>query len=320
MNGFDVIGDVHGCADALWALLKGMGYHETSRGWSHASRQAVFVGDLIDRGPQQREVVSTVRAMVDSGAARIVLGNHEFNAVAWATPDPALPGEFLRPHRGPKGAKNLHQHAAFLDGVREGSALHHELVDWFKSIPLWLDLGGLRVVHACWSTAHMESLRPVLDDAASLTADCLVEACQRGTVSYDAIETILKGPEIALGDGQSYLDKDGHRRKDARARWWDGSATTLNALAEIPPGSTTPDGEPFPELPHTPVPSTVIPRYTGDVPVVFGHYWRSGAPHVINDRAVCVDFSAIKGGPMVAYRWSGEAHLTNDSLFAVYPR
>jgi len=45
----------------------------------------VFVGDLIDRGIQQRDSVRIARSMVEAGAAQIVLGNHEFNAVAYST-------------------------------------------------------------------------------------------------------------------------------------------------------------------------------------------------------------------------------------------
>lgn len=131
-------------------------------------------------------------------------------------------------------------------------------------------------------------------------------------------KAILKGPEIALGDSLWYLDTQGHRREDARARWWDGSATTLSALAEIPPGCTTPNGEPFPNLPNDPIPPGLVPRYTGYVPVIFGHYWRSGSLSVNTTKTVCVDFSAVKAGPMVAYRWSGETDLTDAHLVAVY--
>jgi hypothetical protein len=45
----------------------------------------IFVGDFIDRGPQQREVLRIARAMCEAGSASAVLGNHEFNAIGWAT-------------------------------------------------------------------------------------------------------------------------------------------------------------------------------------------------------------------------------------------
>jgi hypothetical protein len=93
----DVIGDLHGQHDKLVSLLLHLGYSETDGIWSHPDRTAVFVGDLIDRGPKQLETVRAVRSMVESGTAMCVLGNHEFNAVAWVTPDPDHPGIPTRP-------------------------------------------------------------------------------------------------------------------------------------------------------------------------------------------------------------------------------
>ncbi len=99
MTSYDVIGDMHGHADKLTALLRKMDYSEHDGVWRHPTRQAIFVGDLIDRGPQQLETVDIVRRMVDAGTAQVVLGNHEFNAVAYATlsevatPAPTQPEE-----------------------------------------------------------------------------------------------------------------------------------------------------------------------------------------------------------------------------------
>ena len=116
---YDIIGDIHGHAGPLKRLLDRLGYVESAGVWRHPSRRALFLGDYIDRGPEQVEVVRIVRAMVDAGEALAIMGNHEFNAVAWATPDPHQAGAYLRPH----SAKNRHQHRAFLDQVEEDSRL-----------------------------------------------------------------------------------------------------------------------------------------------------------------------------------------------------
>ena len=84
MTAYDVIGDVHGHAGVLRGLLAKLGYVERGA-YRHPERQAVFVGDLIDRGPEQLATLRIVRSMVDAGDTLAVLGNHEFNAVAWAT-------------------------------------------------------------------------------------------------------------------------------------------------------------------------------------------------------------------------------------------
>jgi hypothetical protein len=141
MAGVDVIGDVHGHADRLRTLLARLGYEQRQGVWGHRERTAVFVGDLIDRGPGQLDTLRLVRAMVEAGTAQIVLGNHEFNAVAYATVHPERL-DYCRPH----DAKHREQHQAFLAEVDFGSSLHRSIIDWFMTIPMWLDLDGLRVV------------------------------------------------------------------------------------------------------------------------------------------------------------------------------
>ena len=80
---FDVIGDVHGCLAELEQLLAGLGYSlqrdaaGRSVGASHPSRRAVFLGDLVDRGPDTPGVLRLVMGMVSAGTAFCVAGNHE---------------------------------------------------------------------------------------------------------------------------------------------------------------------------------------------------------------------------------------------------
>lgn len=51
----------------------------------------------------------------------------------------------------------------------------------------------------------------------------------------------------------------------------------------------------------------IKPTYDQRKPVFFGHYWMQGAPVLQAEQMACVDYSAGKGGPLVAYRWSGES-------------
>ena len=66
---YDIIGDIHGHASRLEQLLERMGYERDAQSWRHPDRQAIFVGDFIDRGPEQVETYRLVRAMIDRGAA-----------------------------------------------------------------------------------------------------------------------------------------------------------------------------------------------------------------------------------------------------------
>ncbi|WP_030154425.1 polynucleotide kinase-phosphatase [Streptomyces sp. NRRL S-244] len=71
---FDIIGDIHGCSSELETLLGKLGYED---GVHPEGRTAVFVGDLVDRGPDSPGVLRRVMGMVGSGNALCVPGNHE---------------------------------------------------------------------------------------------------------------------------------------------------------------------------------------------------------------------------------------------------
>ena len=216
LEGYDIIGDVHGQLVKLTALLEQLGYRAVDGVWQHPHRKVIFIGDLIDRGRKQVAVVRLVQRMIAAGQAHIVMGNHEYNAIAWVTIDPET-SKPCRPHTPEK----RHGHRKFLRQVGEGSTLHHELVDWFRTLPLWLTVthrgNTLRVVHACWHEASMRNLAPYLTAARTLTPEGLITTSRKPSQAnealeaYEALETVLKGPEVHLG-GRGYLDKDGTPR------------------------------------------------------------------------------------------------------------
>ena len=128
---FDIIGDIHGHADALRRLLVKLEYKELEGVWRHHERTAIFLGDFIDRGPKQVETVMIVRRMVEAGSAQAIMGNHEFNAIAYYLKRPTQARRHLRTHTGKTGKKNLDQHASFLNEVKRQPGLHGELIEWF---------------------------------------------------------------------------------------------------------------------------------------------------------------------------------------------
>src|ERR1700740_885286 len=85
MPTIDVVGDIHGYADKLRKLLIRLGFEQTGGVCGSPDRKAIFVGDLIDRGSSIGEVMEIVEGMLRAGAAQIVMGNHEFNALAFHT-------------------------------------------------------------------------------------------------------------------------------------------------------------------------------------------------------------------------------------------
>jgi len=309
---YDIIGDIHGHAEALQTLLRSMGYTERQGAWRHPERQAIFVGDFIDRGPRQIEAVEVAMRMVQAGSAQAIMGNHEFNAIAWFLPDPAQPGEYLRPHHSLKyGDKNFQQHKAFLKEVN-GTPRHQEIIDWFLTLPLWLKLDGIRVVHACW---HQDFMRFLTENGlvnGRLTTDMMVQACreplheaEKDTPApsvFKAVEALTKGLEIPLPPPHTFVDKDGHRRDRVRVRWWDRQAVSYQQAALL-------DDDARAQLPDMPIAAHNLIGHDGATPVFVGHYWATGIPQLLSPKVACVDYSIGKGGKLVAYRWDGEPLL-----------
>ncbi len=313
MSGYDIIGDVHGEGTKLVGLLTHLGYVKSNGVYRHPQRRAIFVGDLIDRGEEQVEVLEIVRAMQTAGTAQVVMGNHEFNAIAYATEDPAHPGQFLREH----SEKNERQHAQFLRQVSPEARV--AWIEWFKTWPLWLDLDGFRVVHACWHEPSMRMVERVISTVDPSSDDFFARASTKGGDLYHAVEVLLKGPELSLERYglPPFRDKDEHGHKQARIRWWNVTGHTLREMADIPPGEPQENGDAYPLVQDVACDETELAyAYHGSKPVFFGHYWRTWPAAWGLDwteSTASVDFSAGAGGPLVAYRWDGEPTLTDEN-------
>jgi hypothetical protein len=311
MKSYDLVGDIHGYANKLEALLDLLGYVKSDRGYqAPVGRQLVFLGDLIDRGPGQMRVLEIARAMVESGNALCIMGNHEFNAVCYATDDPSNLGDCFRPNRADtvKCAKNREQHAEFLDQVGEGSAAHKGWVSWFRTLPPFLDLGGLRVVHGCWDDEAVATLIAGGWGPGSVLSDSLLaEVNREGSPMMDARELLTCGLELALPDGRSILDKSGHQHFEVRIANWRDCAKQIHEIALVPAGQEEQlKGMEWPA-------GLVISRIEGS-PIFVGHHWFAGHPVIESPKLACLDWSVAKGGKLVAYRWDGESELTNNKL------
>ena len=293
---YDIIGDIHGQLVKLEALLKKLGYRIKDGAYRNPEgRMAIFLGDLIDRGPGQVEVVNIVRNMIEAGSGRSILGNHEWNAIGFECQ--------LRPRTDNK----RREHKEFLDQVGEDSALHKELAQWFKTLPPFLELDGIRVCHAWWKQESIEVIRSAMNGEGVLDEEFLVTSFTKKTPSWRALEDVSKGYEVEMGNGASFLDHNGIPRKEIRVRWWDESADTYRKAALVPAGERD-------QIPDLPLPPDVVLGATSDVPTFVGHYWLMGTPGIQNPTTAVLDYGAGKSGPLVAYRWDGEPVLSNDNL------
>lgn len=139
---FDIIGDIHGCAGELRTLLTELGWQleyagDQAIGATHPEgRQAVFVGDLVDRGPDTPGVLRLVMGMVAAGTALCVAGNHEVKLVR------ALKGSNVKRNHGI--AESLDQLALETEEFRADALTFMDgLISHYV-----LDEGKLVVAHA----------------------------------------------------------------------------------------------------------------------------------------------------------------------------
>jgi len=305
---YDIIGDIHGYSKTLEALLQRLDYKKSDGVYRHAQRKVIFMGDLIDRGPEQKEVVAIVRRMVEAGEAICVMGNHEFNAIAYYTEHPNNSGKHLREHNN----KNKDQHKEFLAAYENTQDEYDDVIAWFKSLPLWVDLGELRIVHACWDVELMGILELQLGQNKTLTDDLLIKASLKNSAEYQAVEALLKGKEKKLPDGKSFRDKDGHERHEIRVKWHDNFRNYRDAFLG-PESQRT-------HVPDHPIDGDYLIEYSHKNPPVFiGHYWFDNEkPERLSANIACVDYSVAKdGGKLVAYRWDGEQIINNGKFIYV---
>ncbi len=304
---YDIIGDIHGHANELRQLLGALGYEFQGDCFRHPQRQVIFVGDFVDRGPQIPEVLEIVRSMHRRGAALAVMGNHEFNALAYHTRDPGNPSEFLRRH----SEKNQHQHAATLRQLSAEALADY--LEWFRSLPMWLELPGLRVVHACWDPEQIEVMQQALLHYDGVTSEFLRDATTLGTPLFDAIDDVLKGKEVNLPGDAFYLDKDGNRRRKLRVQWYRSATNESYASYAL----TGDDGLPGELIPQA-LGAKFQPYPVEERPVFFGHYWMQALrPAPLASNVACVDYSVAKGGMLCAYRWDGEQQLSAEKFFSI---
>lgn len=143
---FDIIGDVHGCFTELEQLLTSLGYRITRNGENCGSaffdvvppegRKAVFLGDLVDRGPGTPDVLKLVMSMVGSGSALCVPGNHDI--------------KLMRKLKG-KDVKITHGLAESLEQLdKESPQFKRDAADFLDKLVshYMLDDGNLVVAHA----------------------------------------------------------------------------------------------------------------------------------------------------------------------------
>ncbi len=140
----DVVGDVHGCADELENLLRQLGYQKVDGVYRHPdNRGVIFVGDLINRGPNTPGVLKVVSKMVKAGVAMTVLGNHDYEFIR-GVGRIEMSARARRTLKALETSKNPEKSVGRIHAVLEDAPL------WIKVASRDKGVRGLVAVHGAW--------------------------------------------------------------------------------------------------------------------------------------------------------------------------
>jgi hypothetical protein len=299
---YDLIGDVHGCAQTLEHLLDTLGYRFQAGVWRHPERIALFLGDIIDRGPRIREALHIVHDMVVAGQAFCIMGNHEFNALGWSTPAPPESGkQFVREHT-PRHARLLGETLAQFE---QHPGDWKDFLSWFYELPLFIDAERFRLVHACWDASLIEPLRSAHGDG-RIDQHFVQASAVPGSFASAVFDRLLRGTDMRLPHGMTLTGGDGLTRASFRTKFWEDDPQTYGDVVFQPDALP----EPVAKRPLSESEKNALLRYGADEPLLFvGHYWRSGIPAPIRPNLACLDYSAVLYGKLVAYRLDQETRI-----------
>jgi hypothetical protein len=298
---YDIIGDVHGYAQLLKKLLIELGYKKTSSGYSNPGRKAVFVGDFVNRGPQIRKSFRMIRTMVENGNAMAILGNHEINLII----------SYL------KNQNDIFQSGdiSVLKTVDDFAGYPDEWNDhlkWLRTLPLFLELDGIRVVHACWSDEAVEYLKLNLPSGKIKKEFFLKMYKNPGSQLAQNVWLLTKGIHFKLPGDLKLKSNKGVSPRSFRLRWW-----------EEPAGKTFEElsFENKFQLPDYTIPSQILPAtlpYSEkNPPLFFGHFCRANGPHLIRPNLCCIDACVNGSKSLLAYPWDGEQSLSVSKIIRV---
>jgi len=185
---------------------------------------------------------------------------------------------------------------------------YHDYIKWFNDLAIFYEDDDLRAIHACWDQQMVDELQDYTTGNI-LKNSYFPKAGQKSTYLYTLMDDLLKGKEVALPDGVSFRDKDGHERKEIRVRWWlnpeevSFSEWSINRNIDGLIEKNVPEG--YMDIPH----------YQKDRrPVFFGHYWLHETPRLQRSNVCCLDYSIGNRDKLVAYRFNGEQDLDSENL------
>lgn len=302
---YDIIGDVHGEADKLRLLLEKMDYELVDGVYEHPDRKAVFVGDFINRGPKIRETILLIRSMVERGSALAVLGNHELNAIFYYLKDES--GNYFSRRR--KYRLSLDQTLVEFENRKPELKDH---LKWMRHLPLFLDLGDIRVVHACWIDENIQVLKEHFSEGRITKTKLRMVFDEEHLAVTKSIWETCKGIDFKLPSDLLVFDSKGQPHRSFRMKWWMNPAGKTFRKISL---------ESRFKLPKYSIPQEIIPQvvaYPKDAPIVFfGHYCLNSRSGILAENLCCVDSCVSRSRKLMAYRWSGEKKLDENHIVKI---
>lgn len=220
----DIVGDVHGEIDPLLSLMHHLGYDE--HGSHPDNRKLVFVGDLTDRGPDSLAVVNLVQALTERQQAQCVLGNHELNILL----------DQRKYDNGWFYGEEFSDNGYIVPQALANSASRDRVLKFFQSLPIALEREDLRVIHACWNSAMIQSLEETKDAITLINqhADLITKRTEHS--GFDQVDISLEhqnqnpvrrltsGPEERI---PAPFFASGKTRHEQRVQWWNDYTETF---------------------------------------------------------------------------------------------
>ncbi|MCE1200061.1 MAG: metallophosphoesterase [Marinilabiliales bacterium] len=302
MEGYDIIGDIHGYASLLKKLLQQMGYQHTGGAWRHPSRMAVFVGDFINRGPEIRETLQMVRAMTEAGSALAILGNHEYSCILYHIRDDN--GTFMVRHI----AGNRNQIQKTLMVYKNLSEEWKSHLKWMRSLPFFLDLGEIRIAHAYWNDEEIDRLKQFLPSG-GLKKRFIRDMHENNPEMAAIVYKLLKGLEYKCPRDLIIKCNKGLSRKVFTLNWWTNPTNKTFRQLYFGNKFILPDYHFPPEIAPD-----YIPYAENQPPVFFGHYCLGEGAEVIQPNICCIDSCVDTTHRLSAYRWDGEKVLNPSKI------
>ena len=302
---YDIVGDVHGQAGLLKKLFWELGYTRRFGSYSHPTRKMIFLGDFINRGPQIRETVNIIRSMVEDGNALSILGNHELNAIIFNLKEK---GGIRFYSRTSKLRLNLYQTLNEFARYPEEWKSH---LKWMRTLPMFMEMDGFRVVHACWKDENIDLLKTHITED-KLKKSFLRRIDKNNSDISKAFWETCKGIDFQLPNDMLIFDSIGRPHRSFRSKWWiDPVGKSFRDLSF----------ETRFDLPSYTIPAELVESrsaYPMDAPIVFfGHYCLKNGGNIISNNLCCLDSCISRNGKLAAYQWNGEKTLTTSQLVKV---